>query len=76
MTKLFIKKELDTLESVHNCKVIEIDFKFEFHRYANWMTTKRDGGLYSEGHLWTLSAVKVAGGKCKGILMPCVKKVL
>ena len=27
------------------------------------MTIKRGGGLYSEGHLWTLSAVKFAGGQ-------------
>ena len=27
------------------------------------MTTKRDGGLYSEGHLWALGSVKSLGGQ-------------
>ena len=58
-----LRENYNSLESVHNWKVIEIYLSFEFHRYANCMTTKWDGGLYSEGHLWTLSAVKVTGGQ-------------
>ena len=32
-------------------KVYTIYLQFEFHGYGNCMTIKRDGGLYSEGHL-------------------------